>query len=148
MQLKFNQENEYCTGCKACQQACKDAHSLQVGINLRRVISKETIDDNQNIKVNYRSTSCNHCNKPMCIERCPVNAIIKRVKDGVVIINEEKCIGCGECANACPYKSIQIQQQTRKAIKCDMCVGLLNEGKNPLCIDACPLHLLSIKCVD
>lgn len=148
MQSKFIQENEYCTGCKTCQQACKDKHSLQVGINLRKVIGKEIIDDNQNIKVSYISTTCNHCNKPMCVEKCPIGAIIKRKEDGIVIINEEKCVGCGVCVRSCPYKSIELQQKTRKAIKCDMCIELLKQGKNPICVDACPLHLIHIESFD
>lgn len=148
MQLKFIQENEYCTGCKACQQACKDKHSLQVGINLRKVIGKEIIDDNQNIKVSYMSTTCNHCNKPMCVEKCPIGAIIKRKEDGIVVINEEKCVGCGVCVRSCPYKSIELQQKTRKVIKCDMCIELLKQGENPICVDACPLHLIHIESFD
>lgn len=148
MQLEFMQENEYCTGCKSCQQACKDEHSLQVGKNLRRVIAKEIIDKKQKIKVSYISISCNHCDKPICVEKCPVGAIVKRAEDGVVIINEENCVGCSTCVRSCPYGSIQLQEKTRKAIKCDMCIGLLKQGKNPICVDACPLHLLHIESVD
>ena len=100
-----------CTGCKTCVIACKDAHSLSVGTNYRKVI--EFVEGNwkkdangawvQDVRGYYVPIACNECADPACVKVCPTKAHFKRESDGIVLIDEKKCIGCGACAKACPY---------------------------------------------
>jgi len=74
-------------------------------------------------------TICEHCTNPPCIPVCPVNAIIKDDISGIVNLDEEVCIGCGKCKEACPFDSIRIRNG--KAFKCDLC------GGDPECVKVC-----------
>lgn len=100
-----------CTGCKTCVIACKDAHSLPVGTNYRKVI--EFVEGDwkkdasgawvQDVRGYYVPIACNECADPACVKVCPTKAHFKRESDGLVLIDDKKCIGCGACAKACPY---------------------------------------------
>lgn len=82
---------------------------------------------------------CLHCRKPKCMEACEVDAITKG-EDGKVIIDLEKCTGCWECVEACPFRSIQKDEIREKAIKCDFCKGY----DMPACVSSCPTDALTI----
>ncbi len=88
------------------------------------------------------SMSCNHCDEPSCADACPTGAQDKRFEDGLVLIDEDKCIGCGMCARACPYGALNLNPVTRKMTKCNACEDRLREGFNPDCVDACPYGAL------
>lgn len=68
---------------------------------------------------------------------CPTKAHYKRTEDGLVVIDREKCIGCGMCANACPYGAPQLDQKAHKMAKCDGCLDRLEKGGQPICVEAC-----------
>ena len=111
-QLGFFFDARRCNGCKTCVVACKDAHNLPVGRNFRHVLevtdgkwSKDPKSGawKQNVYAYYLSIACNHCSDPACVKACPTGAHHKRTEDGLVVINTDKCIGCGNCAKACPY---------------------------------------------
>jgi len=79
---------------------------------------------------------CNQCSQPSCIEMCPTLAIVKSLDDGVVRIDEEKCVGCGLCTLGCSYGGVHYHREAKKSFKCDMCDG------DPACIKACPQDVL------
>ncbi len=81
--------------------------------------------------------TCNQCRQPKCMDVCFVGAISKSESDGVVRIDQEKCIGCGLCTLACRYGGISYSPEKSKAFKCDTCDG------NPKCVEACPEGVLS-----
>jgi len=85
----------------------------------------------------FISTGCNHCDSPACIASCPEDAISKRAADGIVLIDQDKCIGCRYCTFACPYGAPRIDSSTGKVSKCTMCVHRIDAGLNPACSDAC-----------
>ena len=108
-QLGFFIDLTKCTGCQTCTVACKDAHSLEVGRNFRKVLEAEsgswkqdkaTGAWHQDVCAYYVSISCNHCADPACVKVCPTKAHFKRKEDGLVVIDTKKCIGCGACAMA------------------------------------------------
>jgi Fe-S-cluster-containing hydrogenase component 2 len=74
---------------------------------------------------------CRQCGKPPCAEACPVGAIHKDEKTSIVLINEEKCVGCASCVEACPFNSMFFDVERNVAIKCDQCSG------DPACVKSC-----------
>jgi anaerobic dimethyl sulfoxide reductase subunit B (iron-sulfur subunit) len=143
-QMGFYIDNSKCIGCKTCMIACKDGHNLIGGINYRRVYEytggKWTHEGNtfqQNVFSYYISIACNHCNDPACTKVCPTGAINKRAQDGIVVIDKKICIGCKMCAMACPYEAPQYNRENKYMTKCDFCLDRLNNGYQPLCVEAC-----------
>ncbi len=137
-----------CTGCKACQVACKDKWNLPVGRTWRRVAEytggswvQENGTFQQNVFAYYVSVACNHCEKPACIEACPAQAIMKR-PDGIVVINQQDCVGCRYCEWACPYGAPQFDAEIGKMSKCNFCYDAIDAGESPACVGACPVRAL------
>ena len=148
-QIGFCIEQDRCTGCKACQVACKDKNDLDPGQLLRTVIEYEEggfIEEGEGYRHSvvtfFTSMSCNHCEKPSCIDACSVEAIIKRDEDGIVYIDSDKCVGCLSCEDACAYESPVFNFRTEKMEKCDFCMDLIDKGQIPACVSACPIHAL------
>ena len=151
-QLAFYFDASACNGCKACQIACKDKNNLPVGMNWRRVvqyggggwISHPTRSDlvvANNIYAYSVSAACMHCEKPICAEVCPAGAITKRA-DGIVLVNQDQCIGCRYCEWACPYGAPQFDERKGVMSKCTFCEDTMAKGENPACVDACPARAL------
>lgn len=149
-QLGFFIDVSKCTGCKACAAACKDKNDLPVGRNFRTVREyaggnwKQDADGawTQDVFAYYISSSCNQCADPACVKVCPTKAHFKREKDGLVLIDPTKCIGCGMCQQACPYGAPQLDTKAGKMTKCDACVDRLAKGLQPTCVEACPQRAL------
>ena len=100
-------------------------------------------------KTSFRSfsVSCQHCAKPWCMEVYPVKAISK-AENGVVTVNQEKCIGCQSCLKACPFGVPQFSKKNKpaKMQKCDMCINELYLSKDePPCVATCNTKALGIK---
>ncbi|HET6906115.1 MAG TPA: 4Fe-4S dicluster domain-containing protein [Rhodanobacteraceae bacterium] len=88
--------------------------------------------------------SCLHCETPDCVTVCPTGASYKRAEDGIVLVDEDKCIGCHLCAWACPYGAREIGEQKGTMQKCTLCVDRIynetldEEDRQPACVKACP----------
>jgi len=144
----FHFDSRACSGCKACQVACKDKHGLEVGRNWRRVYEvsgggwqrrgEAWVSD---VFAFHLSISCNHCEAPICAEVCPALALQQR-EDGIVLLDAEKCIGCRYCEWACPYGSPQYDAARGVMSKCTFCADELDAGRPPVCVSACPLRVL------
>ena len=80
---------------------------------------------------------CNHCSNPACLEVCEKKAIFKREEDGIVLIDETICDGCGECIKACPYKKIYFNDKMFVAQKCNFCYPRIEQNLPPLCAFGC-----------
>lgn len=117
-----------CTGCHACEVACKQEHALGVGPRLVRVIEKSP---------DFKPVYCHHCAKAPCREACPVEAITRNGR-GIVLIDHDLCIGCKACVEACPFGAMQFDDDRELALKCDMCIERQNEDKRPACASICP----------
>jgi anaerobic dimethyl sulfoxide reductase subunit B (iron-sulfur subunit) len=150
-QLGFYHNNDICIGCKVCIVACKDKNDLPLGEKYRRVydyaggtweIAENGACTPKDFFVYSVSVACNHCAAPACIAVCPVDSIAKR-EDGIVSIDAKTCIGCGSCVTACPYGAPYVSSATGVAQKCDLCMDLVDEGEQPVCIASCPMRCLN-----
>ncbi|MBM4462739.1 MAG: 4Fe-4S dicluster domain-containing protein [Chloroflexi bacterium] len=146
MQTGFYFDQTRCTGCFTCVVACKDWHDVPAGpASWMRVttIEKGKYPD---VFVAFLATPCYHCLEPACVDACPVNAITKRAKDGIVVVDRETCLGrdkCQLCLEACSYEAPQFgAEENAKMQKCDLCLDRWAEHKKPICVDACPMRAL------
>ncbi len=138
-----------CIGCKSCMMACKDKNNLAVGLKYRKVIEyaggdwseKDGVAVPDGVFRYTVSISCNHCEVPACTKVCPTGAMTKR-EDGIVYVNESKCVGCSYCSWSCPYGAPRLNIQRKVMGKCDFCRDLLENGENPACIDTCPMRCM------
>lgn len=124
-----------CIGCHACYTACKAENRTPLRTDWRQVIMRER-GTFPTVKREFISLACNHCDQPACLKSCPVNAIRKRA-DGIVLIDQDKCIGCRYCVFACPYGAPRIDTDTGKVSKCTMCVHRIDAGLRPACEATC-----------
>lgn len=142
MALGFYINTNSCIGCRTCQVACKDRHNIQIaGPRLRRVDSFEA-GTYPEAGVFHTTISCNHCENPACTAACPTGAMYKDEATGIVLHDDDPCIKCQACVNACPYGAPQFIEQDDLIVKCDTCMALREAGKNPTCVDSCPMRAI------
>ncbi|WP_392562379.1 DMSO/selenate family reductase complex B subunit [Orbus sturtevantii] len=149
MQYGFYINSAKCTGCKTCQVSCKDEKDTNIGTKFRRVYEYGGGNWQQtsglwqnNTFVYYLSIACNHCEEPTCVHGCPTGAMHKRKEDGLVVVDQDTCVGCRYCEMRCPYGAPQFDQQKRVMSKCDGCYERVSEGLKPVCVGSCPQHAL------
>ncbi|MQC10721.1 dimethylsulfoxide reductase subunit B [Morganella morganii] len=155
-QLGFYIDSARCSGCKACQVACKDKNNLDAGRRFRRVYEMTgggySRNKNgaliNNVFAYTFSISCNHCKDPICVRNCPTTAMHKREGDGIVMVNTDKCVGCGACAWSCPCGAPQMNPETKQMSKCDFCIDLHQKGEQPVCVSTCPLGAIQFGPID
>ena len=148
MQMAFFFNQARCSGCEACVLACRQWYYQddERWTDRRWLLSREE-GKFPDVAVTYLTLSCLHCEVPACIPACPGRAITKRIEDGIVIVDEDACIGqdnCGGlCKDACPYEALRfLSEGNGKIQKCDFCLERLLENKKPICVAACPTRAL------
>jgi len=143
-----------CVGCHTCEIACKIENLTHYGNFRCRLLQ---VEQNRTPYPTWLRLSCCHCERPSCLAACPVKAITKE-DNGLVAINQETCIGCGLCADACPYRSVirssgkqyfdvptpyeelaapHQKHVANKADKCTFCAHRLEKNMQPRCLTAC-----------
>ena len=153
-----------CAGCFACAVACKEENQVAPGIFWEKIKRDENVRDNV---INWFRMSCMHCDDPACMKVCPMKAIHKG-PHGEVLVDQQKCIGCKMCANACPYDVPVFNTEGRtsyfgdkqplvvrpakphtertpgKAEHCTLCTHRLAEGRLPACVENCSTKALTL----
>lgn len=131
-----------CIECSACEAACKQWNQVETGVNVRwrRVLRQES-GTFPVVQTTAVSMACNHCENAFCQKVCPVRAIWRR-DDGIVLIDSDRCVGCGQCYVFCPYGAPQLNPTTRKTTKCTMCFDRIEQGLQPACATVCPTGAL------
>lgn len=156
-QYGFYYDATRCTGCKTCELACQDYHDLPIDITFRHVYELEggsgfTADENGCWTVDshtyYTSFSCQHCDDPACVQVCPTGAMHKDAETGIVSVDANRCIGCGYCHMACPYKAPTVDRAAGHSVKCDGCQSRVAAGKQPICVEACTGRALEFGPID
>ena len=146
MRYGFAIDQRTCIGCHACTVACKTEHNVPVGKFRTWVKYVE--------KGQYPSTTremgvmrCNHCTDAPCVKGCPTQALFIR-EDGIVDFDNERCIGCKMCMQACPYDAIYIDDETHTAAKCNFCAHRIDAGLEPACVQVCPTQSIWMGDID
>lgn len=146
-----------CDGCRECTRACTVMHFVPP---FQEWIKVYEVDDNPAAGPYFLPRPCLHCDNPPCVRGCPTGATFKRT-DGIVMQDNDRCIGCRNCIAQCPYSarffnwgepphhpdeltepySMDYSYPHRKGVveKCIFCPHLLREGKLPACAQACPM---------
>jgi anaerobic dimethyl sulfoxide reductase subunit B (iron-sulfur subunit) len=151
-QLGFYFDSSICVNCKVCQVACQDKNDLPPHLRWRRVLqygggdwlphpSRPGLFIPNQVFSYAVSISCNHCEKPACVEVCPTGAMTKR-SDGIVFVDQNNCIGCRYCEWACPYSAPQYNDIEGVMSKCNFCMDLIDKGEKPACVSACVMRAL------
>ena len=146
-----------CIGCGSCVRACAAENGVPDGFYRtwieRYAIGMEGthVDSPQGgkegfapLQVSFVATKsffvpkmCNHCKETPCIQVCPVGASY-RTRDGIVLVDPQRCIGCAYCVQACPYGSRFLSPVTHTAEKCTWCYHRITRGLRPACVEVCP----------
>lgn len=120
-----------CTGCRICENVCSIRFEKKFNPRRSRIQVVKLYPGLIDIPV-----VCAQCVNPPCLKACPTSAIRKDEVTKTVLVDEEKCIGCGKCVEVCPRGAITIHPERGVAIKCDLCNG------DPLCVKYCPTHAI------
>lgn len=159
---------DICVGCHACVVNCKEWNTggygsalsdqepfgaSPTGAWLNRVHTYEAVSDGGSVigtagevRVVHFPKSCLHCDVAPCVTVCPTGASYKRKEDGIVLVDEDKCIGCGLCAWACPYGAREMDAAAGVMKKCTLCVDRIYnetmqvEDRVPACVRTCPAN--------
>ncbi|WP_045029481.1 4Fe-4S dicluster domain-containing protein [Draconibacterium sediminis] len=145
-----------CKNARQCMKACQGAHQLKPEQHHINVLEME---DEKSNSTYFMPKPCQHCDNPSCVTVCPVDATFKR-SDGIVLIDNERCIGCRFCIAACPYSArtfnwteprdaekykdvpydmeLNVPQKKGTVTKCAFSADRVREGKLPYCVSACP----------
>jgi anaerobic dimethyl sulfoxide reductase subunit B len=138
---QFYFDSERCLKCYACEIGCLQWHEIKPGtVKLRRVM-EVTRGEFPAVKRTFLSLACRHCAQAPCVSTCPSGAISQRVADGIVVVDRQKCIGCRQCLETCPFGIPQFDEDGLMQ-KCDMCLDRLEEGLTPFCVTSCPTQAL------
>lgn len=123
---------EKCTGCRTCELACSFQHTQEFNPERSRI--KVLTWENAGFSI---PMMCQQCDDAPCVRVCPVNAIYRSEETGAMIVNNEKCIRCKLCVQACPFGNNTYDAVSHSIIKCDLC------GGDPQCAKFCPSGALS-----
>lgn len=146
-----------CIGCCACMRACRAENDVPEG-RFRTWVERFRVRANGEVQVDVAANDnfvfaeapaaevvkaffvpklCNHCEKSVCSQVCPVGASYES-PEGVVLVDQKRCIGCGYCVQACPYGTRYIDPVLHTAGKCTLCYHRITRGLLPACVQSCP----------
>jgi Fe-S-cluster-containing dehydrogenase component len=149
-----------CIGCGLCVDACKTENDvLRKPFFFRTWVERYQLDTNGEAHVDsprggingfpvtedspdvmrsfFVPKLCNQCDKPPCVQVCPVGATYK-TEDGVILVDSDYCIGCRYCIQACPYGARYLDPRTKTADKCTFCYHRIKQDLLPACVEVCP----------
>jgi Fe-S-cluster-containing dehydrogenase component len=125
-----------CIGCQSCTVACRVNNKLPIDMIYNPVTTVGPTGVFPDLHMVHIPLLCMHCANPLCVECCPSGASQQRA-DGIVWVDEDKCVGCKACVMACPYGARIPNHETGVVQKCDFCSERLAVGKEPHCVKTC-----------
>ncbi len=146
-QYRFHFDATACVGCRCCEVACNEQNNNPADTKWRRVGEMEGGEFPIFTQL-FNSMSCNHCIDPECLKGCPTNSYIKISETGIVVHEDDTCIGCQYCTWNCPYGVPTYHEERKIVTKCHMCHERLEVGQTPACVQACPSGAIMIETVN
>jgi len=151
---------DQCIGCGQCVEACKAENNVPAApfytrtwVERYRITTdgevyvaavepglpgrEDSSEDKHTARTFFVPKLCNQCNSPPCVQVCPVGATFA-TGEGIVLIDDKRCVGCRYCVQACPYGARYIHPEKQTADKCTFCFHRLKRGLAPACVEACP----------
>ncbi len=144
-------DTSLCTGCKACSVACKVWNELPAE-KTQLITSYQSQNETtpktwtyvsfhekyENEKMNFRmfKHQCFHCADPSCMKACPQKAIYQ-TESGYVLMDHDKCVGCGYCVANCPFGTPKVDEEKKKSFKCTGCIDRVENNLLPACVNTC-----------
>ena len=125
---------ERCTNCHLCSMFCSLAFTENGIFKFHPAIARVRVVENEE-DTKYVAHVCLQCTDPACAAECPVEAITRNPRTGIVMVNEDECTGCEHCIDACEFDCIFMV--AGKAVKCEVC-------DDPLCVRACATKALEL----
>ncbi len=146
-QYRFHFDATACIGCRCCEVACNEQNNNPADIKWRRVGEMQGGEFPAFTQL-FNSMSCNHCIDPECLRGCPTSSYIKIEETGIVVHDDDTCIGCQYCTWNCPYGVPVFHEERNIVTKCHMCHERLDVGQTPSCVQACPSGAIEIEVVN
>jgi formate dehydrogenase iron-sulfur subunit len=142
-------DQERCIGCWSCAVICKSENDVPLGMWWNRIDTVgEAVDtpflEHGDLEMHWMPLACQDCENPPCTKVCPVAATYKR-DDGIVMMDNERCIGCRYCMVACPFDVPKFEYNTPfpKIQKCTFCwEKRSSKGEKPACVEICPAEVM------
>jgi tetrathionate reductase subunit B len=131
-----------CTRCRACIIACKTEHQISTGKHSGHEYHRIKVLEYEEgkfpkVKRIFAPIFCMQCDNAPCIDVCPIEGALFRRKDGAIVVEGDKCIGCKYCIQVCPYDAFYFNEEERIVDKCDFCAERLDQGIDPACVATC-----------
>ena len=130
-------ELDRCIACKGCQVACHMENGTEPGVNRIQVRQIGPTGVFPDLELYFLPVTCQHCEEPACVSACPTGALHQNEADGVVLLDQDKCVGCRSCARVCPYHAVAYSPVRKKADKCTLCAESREKGEGPACARSC-----------
>jgi Fe-S-cluster-containing hydrogenase component 2 len=131
-------DRSICAGCRTCEAVCSLIHSGVHDPELSRIQVRSDF-----LEIDLTANTCLQCTEPLCMEACPADAICVDEMTGARVVDEELCISCGDCVDACgdyfDPPRIRLDPVSEVAFKCDLCDG------DPQCAKFCPTGALTYR---
>jgi Fe-S-cluster-containing dehydrogenase component/formate-dependent nitrite reductase membrane component NrfD len=140
MRYGFVIDQDRCIGCHACTVACKEEHQVPVGV-FRTWVKYIEKGEFPHTSRHFGVMRCNHCDSAPCTAICPTNALFRR-SDGIIDFDNQLCIGCKSCMQACPYDALYIDPNNNTAAKCNFCAHRVEANLEPACVIVCPTQAI------
>jgi Fe-S-cluster-containing dehydrogenase component len=150
-----------CIGCGRCVEACKQENDVpaepfyfRTWVERYIIRKSEVLVQNIDPRISpplpaaaetdvlrsfFVPKLCNQCDNPPCVQVCPVGATFKTA-EGVVLVDDSRCIGCRYCVQACPYGARYLHPVRKTAEKCTFCYHRIRKGLLPACVEVCPVQ--------
>jgi anaerobic carbon-monoxide dehydrogenase iron sulfur subunit len=132
---------KWCLGCHLCEYYCAFANSsandMVKALKGIQINPRINIEGDNNVSF---AVSCRHCKEPLCVKGCLTGSL--KINDGVIIVDNDKCIGCYTCILSCPYGAI-MPSDNGVIQKCELCTK--NGRAVPACVEGCPNNAIEFK---
>ena len=145
MRYGMTVDERLCVTCNACVLACKNENAVPTGAARCWTVQEER-GVFPLLSLQTRSERCNHCDNAPCVSACPTRATHYEV-GGIVVVSEDKCVGCKACIIACPYE-VRYLHPDGYVDKCTFCLHRVTKGLDPACVTVCPTKALKFGDLD